>query len=900
MPKYTYPVTGGYTLFIAPGDIATIYDITPLYNSSPAIDGTGQTLAVMGQTDVYLSDINDFRSGFSLPVIPVTGSGSCTTDANGLIILPCNTTNLQYVLVNADPHQTASLSDLQEADLDLEWSGATARNAQIIYVNAPDPTGNGVLDSWYYAVDHNVAPVITLSYGFCEFDEAQNGAFASDEKELQMANTEGITFMNSSGDSGAAECDPPQSNPNETLATLGLAVSYPASSPEVTGVGGTMIPNGEYNNTYWNTVNGSNGGSALSYIPENGWNDDSEFGAYCIANPTDPFCTSNGITNAQTAQAAFGFASTGGGPSNCVTETGGVCATINGGFAQPSWQTVTITGQTSARFTPDVSLLASANWPGYIWCSNGSCASGIPAAVGNDSITGGTSASSPIFAGIVTLLNQYAVQNGFQNAPGFGNVNPNLYQIAIYNPSAFHHVTAGLNAPGSNTVYCQTGAPAGQPAALQCPAAVKPATEGIFGYFSANADATTGYNLVTGLGSVNANNLATAWGELLTASTTSLSPSAANIIQGQSETLTITVTPSSASGVVNLFSNGSTTPLSAPRPVTGGTGTFTTTSLPVGTNSITGTYTGTNASSTSSAVIVNVAPPTFTLATSGSTSHTVLAGQKTQAYSFTATPTSPTGSPAFTSAVTFGCTFAPTDTTLTNASCAFTPASIPAGTTGATAVSMTIMTAGPNTGTGSRLRRRADNRPPWLPLTLPIAGVVMLGLMRGKVSRKVSKRSAIALLFFSLALLGFMVACGGGSSSPPPPPPVGITVTPNTAVNLYFNEAGNTWPATATQQQFTAAVTNATNTAVSWQVNGVSGGNATFGTITSAGLYTAPATLPSPTSFNVTAIAQADTTKTASDQVNILTPTAVGTFTVTVTATESSAVQSQPVTLVVQ
>jgi len=119
-------------------------------------------------------------------------------------------------------------------------------------------------------------------------------------------------------------------------------------------------------------------------------------------------------------------------------------------------------------------------------------------------------------------------------------------------------------------------------------------------------------------------------------------------------------------------------------------------------------------------------------------------------------------------------------------------------------------------------------------------------------------------------------------------------------VSLYFNEAGNTWPPTATQQQFTATVTNASNTAVSWQVNGVAGGNATFGIITSAGLYTAPATLPSPANFNVTAIAQADTTKTASDQVIIQTPTAVETFTVTVTATEGATQHSQPVTLIVQ
>ena len=110
-------------------------------------------------------------------------------------------------------------------------------------------------------------------------------------------------------------------------------------------------------------------------------------------------------------------------------------------------------------------------------------------------------------------------------------------------------------------------------------------------------------------------------------------------------------------------------------------------------------------------------------------------------------------------------------------------------------------------------------------------------------------------------MIGLMVACGGGSSSPPPPPPVSVTVTPSTAVHLYANETGNTWPANLTQQKFSATVNNSTNQTVAWQVNGVAGGNSTFGTIDSTGLYTAPVAVPSPASFNVTAVAAADTTK---------------------------------------
>jgi hypothetical protein len=686
--------------------------------------------------------------------------------------------------------------------------------------------------------------------------------------------------------------------------------------------------------TYWTASNGPTGGSAVCpnpegpCIPENGWNDDQEFGDYCAANPSDTadcdptvYKGQVPITGPKTFQEDWWILSSTGGPSNCyTTNVSGVCT---GGFPQPTWQqNLSIPGQTTkvlvtpgvsaVRFTPDVSLLASADFPGYIICTAqselggsstaSSCDSGITNSITTyHSIYGGTSFASPIFAGIVTLLNQYVVQNGFQEAPGLSNANPTLYQIATYNPSAFHQVTAGDNyAPGSNTVYyCAPGTPdiVGWPTAMQCPSSG--ANAGTMGYLAADADTTTGYNLVTGLGSVDANNLAKAFGEALTATATSLSPSAASITEGASETLTITVTPPSASGIVTLYDNGSKTALGTAT-ITGGAGTFTTTALTVGSNSITGTYVGTDATSTSSAVTVTVTAPTFTWTTS-STSHTVLAGQTTQAYSFTATPTSAS---TFAAAVTFSCSFSPADPTLTNSSCAFTPSSIPGGgTTGTTPVSMTITSAGPNHGTGSELRNRTDNRSPkrspWLPLTLPIAGVVVLGLMRGKVSKKVSKGSAIALLFFSLALLGFMIACGGGSSTSTP---VTVTVSPST-VQLYANETGNAWPASATQQQFSATVNNSTSQSVTWAVTGTSA-NGTIGTTT--GLYTAPATVPSPATVTVTATSAAATTP-GSGAVDILTPTGNGAlpapYTVTVTATEGGAPATNPsptVTLTVQ
>jgi subtilase family serine protease len=898
-PDYT--TSGGY-LYLAPGDIATIYDLTPLYTAG--YTGSGQTLAVMGQTDVYLADLNDFRSGFGLSSI-----SGCTTNSKN-IITACNSTYFKYVLVNSDPGSPTS-GDLGEADIDIEWSGAVAQKAQILYVNAPDPSGNGVWDSWYYAVDNNLAPVITMSYTApCELAEAEFatsgvGSFTADEAELKAANAEGITFLNSSGDGGAAECDYSTNYPIN-----GYAVAYPASSPEVTGVGGTLLSYPDYTSTYWKTSNNTNGGSALSYMPEAAWNDAQEWSEYCTAVPSDPACSGNpGLNSWATAQESYvGVVAGGGGLSNCFKETGGVCAAPpNGGFAQPAWQqSLSIPSQTTAvRLSPDVSLLASVYWPGFIVCTpveevtQGStntastCAGGISSAISTySSIFGGTSISSPMFAGIVTLLNHYLVKNGVQSAAGLGNINPNLYQIAAVNPSAFHQVTVG-----SIGVFCQPGTPTNQPAVLQCPSSG--ATPGFLGFDASNFDTTTGYNLATGLGSVDANVLATVWESSKTVPSVTISASPNSIAYGKSVLLTATVSTSAtagaATGTVTFLNNASTT-LGTGTLDSSGVATLSTTSLPSGTDHITASYAGDlyNQPFTSpTAAIVTVTAPTFTWTTS-STSHSVLAGQTTLAYSFTVTPTSDN---SFVGGVTFGCAFAPADSTLTNSSCVFSPASIAAGTSSpsGTPVTLKITTKGPNTGTGSQLRQRSEKRSPWLPLALPVAGMIMLGVIGGAASGKVAKSTAVALLCLSLVLAGIMLACGGGGGSTPPPP-ISVSVTPSSAVQLYANEAGNMWPS-ATQQQFSALVNNSTNQSVTWSV-----ASSADGSVDSTGLYTAPVTVPSPATVSVTATAAADATKSGSGTVSILAPTAVGAFTVTVSATETGATApiSRNVTLNVQ
>jgi subtilase family serine protease len=892
-PDYTLPLGNNqYNFFLAPGDIATMYDIGPLYTAG--IDGTGMTLAVMGQTDVYLNDLAYFRSGFGLSPI------SCTTNAHN-VITACNTSNFKYLYIDAiaDPGAPNTIGDdLPEADIDLEWSGAAARNAKIIYVNAPDPNGGGTWDSWYYAVDNTVAPVITLSYGVCELQEAYDTGtgeftFSGDEAELQKANSEGITFMNSSADQGAANCDY-QSN----YAVYGYAVSYPASSPEVTGVGGTLIPYTEYTATYWSTTNGTDGGSAKSYIPEQVWNDAEETGTFCIANPTNSFC--NGITDWATAQSVIGIWASGGGVSNCVSiDVNGVCQS---GFPQPSWQAALNASAinpggfgvttTPTRFSPDVSLMASTYWPGYLVCTaadevggtgtTSSCSPGGPQGIINDQTTygyswGGTSVAAPIFAGIVTLLNQQVVASGIQTTPGLGNINPMLYTLAAANSTnkAFNPVTTPNTGAYSDGVWCQAGTPTSGitadpwPAALQCPSSG--ANAGFLGFDAFNSDSTTGYNLATGLGSVDVANLFTAWVAAKLVSTSTTVTSSANPANyGASVTFTATVTTTGSTPLTGTVTIYDGTTVLGSGTLSGGATAFalSTSSLTAGTHSITAVYGGDSANAGSTSPVLSqviVAAPTFTI-TTPSTPATPHSGQTTTS-TFKVTPTGTTTVP-----ITFACNGLP-DATVT---CSAPP--IAAGATGVQTVTLTITTTGPNSGTAGSSQRRADNRSPWLPLTLPLAGIVMVGL----AGRKMSKHSAIAGLCVSLALLGLLIACGGSN------PPVTISVSPAGATVFASGPAADNWPPqTAT---FTPTVNNTSNTAVNWTLTSTVSCTGTpnpCGSITSGGVYTAPtAATGLPGSVTVTATSQADSTKTATATITIKPTTVPGSYPLTVTATE--------------
>src|SRR5579859_1341100 len=161
--------------YLAPDDLATIYDLQGLLNSG--IDGTGQRIVIVGQSSFNLADITAFRSRFNL-----------FNNVPQVILVPGN----------PDPGITTAQG---ETDLDLEWVGAIARNATIYYVYAP-----AVMTAVFYAIEENIAPTLSMSFGGCELKKSLNVILA-DEQIAQQANAQGITWIASSGDAGAAACD---------------------------------------------------------------------------------------------------------------------------------------------------------------------------------------------------------------------------------------------------------------------------------------------------------------------------------------------------------------------------------------------------------------------------------------------------------------------------------------------------------------------------------------------------------------------------------------------------------------------------------------------------------------------------------------------------------------------
>ncbi len=720
-PAFTSGQTSNH--FLTPKDVATIYDINPAYTAG--YTGAGQSIAIVGQSAVLLSDVANFKTaaGVSSPApVPVLYPGTGAS--------------------------TLKTGDEAESDLDLEYSGTIAPGATVYFVYTGASSNYGAFDALVYAVINDIAPIISSSYGECELDLG-SANYAYYNQYLQQAAAQGQTVLSASGDEGSTDCY----GETTTAATeIALAVDFPGSSAWVTSVGGTEISasnNTSTSSTYWSS-NGTTDvlSSALIYIPELAWNDDS------------------------TSQLSSG----GGGVSVLTT--------------RPSWQTGTIGGVAfpagTMRLVPDISLMASPAEPGYLYCSSDSGGTGIQGSCSNSgfrdgngtnlTVAGGTSFAAPIFAGMMALINQAT------KSTGQGALGPILYPLAANTTTyaaAFHDITVGNNA-------CTTS-----PATLSC------ASSGLTNYVTA-----TGYDEATGLGSVDLYKLLTAWPvpsattSSLRSSTVALSAATTVPRIAVADAVTITVaagsgTAVSPTGTVSLVITDTTSTTTsttnavyttattnASVTLAGGTATYSFVGSAAGQYSVLAKYSGdgTYAPSTSTLLLqvgstggFNLSVPNTTV-TNGSTASSTVTVTPVNGYVGTVA-FSVSASPAITNACYV---LGNAGVTGTGAATATLSIYTSATTCSSTPTATTLLQNGTKTqfvSSGSVAQAPPPASHP-VPFALSFASLLAVGVA-GRRSRKI--RSLVAVLLLAVVGLG-LSACSGAST------PATNTVTPTTNV----------------------------------------------------------------------------------------------------------------------
>jgi hypothetical protein len=495
-----FTASGGAFQAVGPADFAKIYNIP-----TGTLDGTGQTIAIVARSNINVQDVKDYRTVFGLPQ---------------------NFTSANVVLNGPDPGITV---DETEADLDVEMSGGVAPGATIKFVvteSTESDLSDGADLSAIYIIENNLAGVMSMSFGSCEaLDNLTDAQTISQTWEQGAA--QGITIVLSTGDSGSAGCD--QNNP-AGIAQNGVSVSILASTAFNVAVGGTDFDYSAHPpSTYWNATNTNPGEvSAMGYIPEIPWN------SSCAAAGSLTGCASPHPINPN----GFDILAAGGGESIFNPE--------------PSWQSNAITGLTSDghRHMPDVSLFAAVN-------SNSNnfiiiCEADSPTQNGNTcnlssnplefSGVGGTSAAAPAFAGIVALLNQKV-------GARVGNINYGLYSLAKSETFASCNSTTG---PASTCVFNDVTkgniAVACQGTSLNCSNNVSASAVGVttttLGGTTLAYGATAGYDLATGLGSINVTNLTSQWINVgLKSSTTTITQSPSGTLNhNTSQTFKVSVT----------------------------------------------------------------------------------------------------------------------------------------------------------------------------------------------------------------------------------------------------------------------------------------------------------------------------------------------------------------------
>jgi subtilase family serine protease len=830
---------------VVPYDFATIYNVAPLWNAASPIDGTGQTIAIAGTSDITLADVTTFRSSFGLPAY---------TSANQPTIISGNSQPLTNC--NTDPYTTiCTQDDTIENSLDVEWSGAIAKGANIVLVASypASDSDDNLYDSESYIVNNQTASIMSVSYGECELGIGTAGN--TEYNSLwQTAAAEGIAVFVASGDGGSPECDDGgDANGNPYSAQYGLAVNGLASTPYNTAVGGTDFSWCAYGSstctagTYWNSTTATNGSSAIGYVPETPWND-------TCANPLtlsalqadastagDPsFTTPEGACNFvynDSLQSDGGLGLSGlidtvggaGGVSNCTTNntpsTGtsiGTVASCTGGYAKPSWQTgVSGIPSDSKRDIPDVSFFASDGYissSSYLICvsaldSNNECVYTNDSDLSAQEV-GGTSVATPAMAGVMALINQKAGE-------AQGSPNTELYTLGAaqtYSSCSAENVTTSSSCyfndidTGTNAMPCDYGALEGTDltTGIQSPGCT-PATAGDLIGILTGYGATVGYDQATGLGSLNVANVVDAWpASTATAKTTvTVTPTPTSLAATSTVSVAITVaaatsggaTPTGkvtligggaySSGAQDLSSGAATISIPA-NTLPAGSDVFTVsysgdTTYAAATGTATVTVTATTTSSTGTFTLAATTPTAVSAGTSSSSTITVsatggYAGTASLTCAVTTSPTSAVDAPT--------CTLSPTSVTLSSTSTS--------GTVTAT-IATTAATTSQLVRPGSNPRGDGSNpsTSKWMGGSAVLALLVFFGIP----ARRRSWRSMLGALVL-VAALGSLSGCGDFWQAP-----AGNTADGTTSGTYTFTVTGTGDPTvTAVTTTFTLTV----------------------------------------------------------------------------------------------
>ena len=621
---FTTDYGAGTDYVVGPQDFAQIYNINQVWQQK--IIGTGQTIGVIGDTDLAAGDIKNFRDQFGISALGPNGS----------------------VVVDHPPSTVCAAPNPASPDLegyiDAEWSGATAPDATIDFVTCADSgvTSGTDLAAGYIVQDATHAKqdsVLNSSYGYCEQDpQSESNQFYV--QLWQQAAAEGITVVVAAGDAGGAECDEPI---RFTYVNHGLGVSGEASTPFNIAAGGTDFSDVFSGTTanYWSATNSSTLQSAKSYIPETAWNE--SCGSALVLQS---FNQQNGtsFTAGAGANGLCTYASTL--PFNFLLiqptfiRSGGAggLSTVS---SRPGWQSgVTGLPSGTARALPDISMFASSGlyWGhSLIFCYSGNgqgCDFSDATTVFADT-DGGTSFVAPAFSGIMALINQKTGDRqgqannilyplaGQQFITSNSTTQPNLATCAAYLgtgvlPACYFHDVSGTPNPDPATqkqtpfLTATTSVPctgSATSAGVFTDTSTDPASnyENCYGYqitvtgsgssltttpnyygVLSTADtatapafaATPGYDLATGLGTPNVYALVNApqWSPL-SITTTTLPPGTVGV--GYSQTLSATgrIAPYTWSVTTGSLPAGlslaSTTGVISGTPTSAGTSTFT-------------------------------------------------------------------------------------------------------------------------------------------------------------------------------------------------------------------------------------------------------------------------------------------------------------------------------------